>query len=156
MSEKVPFTILCVAILAFACGPRPRSESANSRSASRNVATANTNAAAPLTPSLDVQVEDGVRFAFHVTNEGGKKIEVTFPDGRTHDVIVLDSIGREVWRWSDGRLFTQTVQNRVLRSSDSLRFEESWRDPQPGSYTVVATLASANFPVEQRAEFVVR
>ncbi|MEX2182118.1 MAG: BsuPI-related putative proteinase inhibitor [Gemmatimonadaceae bacterium] len=154
MREKVPFALLCVAILAFACGPRQRNESATSRSSDRPTVTA--PADAPLTPSLDIKVGDGVRFAFNVTNDGAKKIEVLFPDGRTHEVLVLDSLGREVWRWSEGRLFTQAVQNRVLRSSDSLRFEESWANARPGSYTVIATLASVNFPVEQRAEFVVR
>ena len=97
-----------------------------------------------------------MRFAFTVTNASTKKLEVVFLDGRTHDLIVLDSLGREVWRWSEGRLFTQSVQNRVLRASDTILFDESWRAPSPGSYTAVATLASANFPVEQRQAFVVR
>jgi len=154
MNEKVPFTLVCIAVLAFACGPRPHSDSVTERSNARRTAT--TDASAPLTPSLDVSVEDGVRFAFHVTNESNKKLELRFPDGRTHDVIVLDSIGREVWRWSDGRLFTQAVQNRVVRGSDSLQFVEAWKDPRPGTYTAVATLASVNFPVEQRAQFTVR
>jgi hypothetical protein len=154
MNEKVPFTLVCIAVLAFACGPRPRGDSATERSTARRAATS--DAHTPLTPSLDVSVEDGVRFAFQVTNESSKKLELRFPDGRTHDVIVLDSIGREVWRWSEGRLFTQTVQNRVVRSSDSLAFEEAWKDAKPGTYTAVATLASQNFPVEQRAQFTVR
>jgi len=154
MNEKVPFTLVCVAVLAFACGPRPHGDSVTERSTVRRSATV--DARTPLSPSLDVSVEDGVRFAFHVTNEGSKKLELRFPDGRTHDVIVLDSIGREVWRWSDGRLFTQAVQNRVVRGSDSLQFEEAWKNAPPGTYTAVATLASVNFPVEQRAQFTVR
>lgn len=149
MNEKVPLALVCVAVLAFACGPRPR-DVATERSATRN------NASAPLTPSLDVSVRDGVRFAFHVTNESAKKVELLFNDGRTHDVVVLDSLGREVWRWSEGRMFTQAVQNRVLRSSDSLRFEEAWKGAPPGRYVAVATLASRNYPVEHRAEFTVR
>jgi len=159
MKEKVPLTLVCVAVLAFACGPRSRSESAttsdraNARSSSsRSAATAS----APLTPTLDVTVDNRVRFSFTVTNESAKKLELVFPDGRTHDVIVLDSLGREVWRWSEGRLFTQSVQNRVLRASDTILFDETWRAPAPGTYTAVATLASANFPVEQRQAFVVR
>ncbi len=153
MNGKVPLTLLCCAVLAFACGPRSHNEMETAHST--HTATSS-DPRTPLTPSLDINVGDGVRFAFHVTNAGSKKLELQFSDGRTHDVIVLDSLGREVWRWSEGRLFTQAVQNRVLRSSDSLRYEESWNDARPGTYTVVATLASVNFPVEQRAEFVVR
>lgn len=156
MNQKVPFTLVCVAVLAFACGPSTRSDSATTRSASSSAPSARLASDAALQPSFDVTVAGGVRFDFRVTNASEKKLEVVFPDGRTHDVIVLDSLGREVWRWSDGRLFTQSVQNRVLRSSDSIRFDESWRAPAPGVYTAVATLASVNFPVEQRREFVVR
>lgn len=153
MTQKLPLTLVCVAVLAFACGPRPRGESGADRSEVKRISR---ESGTPLAPSLDVKVSDDVRFAFEVSNEGAKKLELLFPDGRTHDVIVLDSLGREVWRWSDGRLFTQTVQNRVLRASDSIRFEESWKDARPGSYTAVATLASVNFPLEHRVEFTVR
>lgn len=156
MKEKVPFTLVCVAVLAFACGPRSRGESATTRSNSRSTSAVAADARTPLTHSLNVTVDDDVRFAFTVTNASSKKLEVVFLDGRTHDVIVLDSLGREVWRWSEGRLFTQSVQNRVLRASDTIDFDESWRDAAPGAYTAVATLASANFPVEQRQAFVVR
>lgn len=153
MTEKVPFILVGIAVLAFACGPRPHGESVTDRAAERRVAV---NPDAPLTPSLDVRVEDGVRFAFAVSNDGERKLELLFNDGRTHDVVVLDSIGREVWRWSEGRLFTQTVQTRVVRASDVIRFEEAWRDAKPGTYVAVATLASRNFPVEQRVPFTVR
>lgn len=86
---------------------------------------------APLAPSLDVAVNDGVQFSFDVTNASARKLELLFNDGRTHDIVVLDTLGREVWRWSEGRMFTQAVQMRVLRASDTLRFAESWRDRSP-------------------------
>jgi hypothetical protein len=154
MNEKVPFTLACVAVLAFACGPRSGTrESATANAPTRSVSV---DPRAPLTPALDISVDDDVRFAFSVTNAGSKRLEVRFPSGRTHDVVVLDSLGREVWRWSEGRLFTQAVQNRVVRASDVLSFEEEWKDAAPGRYTAVVSLASNNYPVEHRAEFVVR
>jgi len=70
------------------------------------------------------EATDGVRFDFRVTNAGGTRIEVNFPSGQTHEVIVLDTLGREVWRWSDGRMFTQVLQNKVLRSDDTLAYGE--------------------------------
>lgn len=154
MREKVPFTLVCIAVLAFACGPRPRSEGTPERSTvKRNTAV---DARAPLAPSLDVAVNNGVQFSFDVTNASARKLELLFNDGRTHDIVVLDTLGREVWRWSDGRLFTQAVQAKVLRASDTMRFEESWSDPQPGHYVAVATLPSRNYPVEHRVAFVVQ
>ncbi len=153
MNGKIPITLLCSAALAFACGPRARNESAStSGEPPRHVRT---DPSSPLASSMDVQVSDEVRIAFEVQNAGRKKLELKFPNGRTHDVVVLDSIGREVWRWSEGRMFTQAVQNRVLRTSDALRYEEEWASPAPGRYVAVATLASTNHPVTQRVEFVV-
>lgn len=153
MRDKVPFTLVCIAVLAFACGPRPRSEAATERSTvRRNVAV---DARAPLAPTLAINVDNGVHFDFDVTNAGTRKLELLFNDGRTHDIVVLDSLGREVWRWSDGRMFTQVVQSKVLRASDTLQFAESWTDPQPGNYVAVAMLPSRNYPVEHRVAFVV-
>lgn len=158
MKGKISLTLLCTAALAFACGPRTRNESASTATTRATVRSADATRSpnSPLTPSLDVAVEDGVRFDFQIVNEGKKKLELNFADGRTHDVVVLDTLGREVWRWSEGRLFTQAMVNKVLRTSDSLRYEESWKDATPGSYVAVATLSSANYPITQRVEFTVR
>lgn len=154
MISKVPFTLLVSAALAFACGPRGRNESiAGDEPAAR---VSRVDPSSPLAPTLDVMTDDGdVRFAFAVVNAGKKKLELDFQDGRTHDVVVLDSLGNQVWRWSEGRLFTQAMQNRVLRTSDELRYEEQWEAPAPGRYVAIATLESRNFPVTHRTEFVV-
>lgn len=154
MRDKVPFTLVCIAVLAFACGPRPRGDGATERSTVKR--TEAVDARAPLAPSLDVAINDGVQFNFDVTNAGARKVELLFNDGRTHDIVVMDTLGREVWRWSDGRLFTQTVQSKVLRASDTMSFAEAWTDPKPGSYIAVASLPSRNYPVEQRVAFTVR
>lgn len=156
MRDKVPFTLVCIAVLAFACGPRPRGDGASERSTTVKRSATTADARAPLSPTLDVAVTDEVQFNFDVTNAGARKVEVLFNDGRTHDIVVIDSVGREVWRWSEGRMFTQTVQSKVLRASDTLSFAESWTDAKPGSYIAVASLPSRNYPVEHRVAFTVR
>lgn len=154
MNGKLPFTLLCVAALTFACGPRQRNEaSTGTRATAARVAS---ESDLPLAPMFAVDVNEDVRFEFQVVNASDKKLEVKFADGRTHDWVVFDSLGNEVWRWSDGRLFTQAMQNKVLRTDDSLRYDGSWSDAPPGRYVAVATLSSANFPIERRVEFVVR
>jgi len=90
-----------------------------------------------------------------VKNVGKKHLELTFRSGQSYDFVVVDSIGREVWRWSAGRMFTQGVQNKQLSGGDSMHARETWMAPTPGHYTAIATLNSANFPTEQRADFVV-
>jgi hypothetical protein len=103
--------------------------------------------------TLDIRIGDDVKFTFHVTNTSAKRVELRFASGQTHDLTVLDAQGREVWRWSRGRMFTQSMQNKVLGTSDTLTFTETWRPEHPGQYTAVASLLSQNHPTQQRVDF---
>jgi hypothetical protein len=109
-----------------------------------------------LATRLDVKVQqDGVDFALDVTNATKKHIELSFPNGQTHEFVVVDSLGREMWRWSTSRLFTQGVQNKLLSAGESMRVAEHWDHPtHHGRFTAIATLNSTNFPVQERADFV--
>jgi len=145
MRSRVLSLLLPTLVFAAACGPRARaSESARKRLAD----------GPPVVSSLDVQTDGEVRFALLVTNNAEKRMELTFPSGRTHDIVVLDGAGREVWRWSEGRLFTQTLQNRILDANETVAYSAAW-DPaaQRGDFVVVASLHSENHPVEQRVRF---
>jgi len=149
MNGRVSFVFLVVAVLAFAC--------TRSRTSETLASAKSQHKRGPVVASaLDVRVDDAVHFVLQVINEGDRKIELNFANGMTHDFAVLDERGKQVWRWSDGRLFTSAYQNRVLRSDDTLSFHESWKPLAPGRYTAVARLASQNYPQEQRVTFAVR
>ena len=97
-----------------------------------------------------------VRFALHVTNRADKNLELMFPSGQTHEFVVTDDTGHEVWRWSEGRMFTQALQSRLLAGAETATYEESWQPgTRTGRFTVVATLRSTSHTVLQTAEFVV-
>ena len=109
---------------------------------------------AVLESSLAVKVTDGVRFTLNVRNNSPRMIELRFPNGMTHDFYVLDQSGNEVWRWSKGRMFTQALQNKLIKSKDNAVFADNWDAADAhGKFTAVAVLASENHPVEERAEF---
>lgn len=109
-----------------------------------------------LTASLSVDAQHRVSLALRVVNHSARRVEITFPNARTHDFVVLDSVGREVWRWSAGRMFTQALQNRMLGVRDTLSFQEKWTPPAAGgTFTAVAFLASSNHPFEERTQFTV-
>jgi hypothetical protein len=154
MKGRIIFGLVCAAVLALACGPRlGTGESVAVLHAQH--ARAASQAGPALISTLAVDAKHGVSMEFSVVNESTRRLELNFRNGQTHDLIVLDSLGREVWRWSNGRMFTQSLQNKVLRASDKLDYDAVWRDAPAGKYTAIATLASENYPVEQRAEFVV-
>jgi hypothetical protein len=162
--------LLCIGAVAFACGPRSHSEASL---VSMSIAQASRAATKPqqqakprkqdtgvakITPSFAVQVDNGtLRFSLDVTNVGKKTVELNFPNGQTHEFIVVDSIGRDVSRWGEGRMFTQSLQNRTIDNGETLRIAEHATPSLPvGSYVAVATLRSTNFPVQERVAFELR
>ena len=159
--------LLCLGAVAFACGPRSHSEASL---VSVNIAkplaapdapavkkTTKKTQQARVAPTFTIGVEHkSIRFALDVTNPTKKDVELTFPDGQTHDFAVLDSIGREVYRWGARRMFTQSVQNRTIDGGETMHItEHATLDLPTGSYVAIATLRSTNFPVQERVPFVV-
>lgn len=146
MLTRITVPLLAAAVIIFACGPHPRAVENSSRSAGKK------NVGVVSTVHVDANASD-VNFSLAVQNGTSKQVELSFPDGRTHDFVVLDEKGTEVWRWSAKRMFTQAVQNRLLDSRDSVVYNEKWHAPGAGKYTVVAVLNSKNFPMEKRMDF---
>jgi hypothetical protein len=136
---------LVLATALSACGPFSRSAEPEHRKPVSGDSLAAT---------LDVKVQNGVQFALRVTNNTPAKLELLFPNGQTHDFVVVDSLGREVWRWSEGRMFTQVLQNRVLDTHGTLAIDAFWHSKlPPGQYVAIASLLSENKPLEQRVQF---
>ena len=146
---------------AVACGVRPpRAEQGTAvlpeRGAVRRAPAPRRLVADTVDAALAVAADArAARFELAVFNTANRRVEVNFPDGRTRDFAVFDAAGREVWRWSRGRLFTQVMQNKPLAAHDSTRYAEEWRPPTPGRSTVVAELRSDNHPLRRTAAFVV-
>jgi hypothetical protein len=156
--------LLCLGAVAFACGPRSHSEaSLVSVNVVRTSPPATTQPqqgrrTTRLRPKFAVEADGGmIRFALDVTNPTKKNLELDFPNGQTHDFVVLDSIGREVYRWGEGRMFTQSMQNRTIDGGGTLHIAEHAPTSLPqGSYVAVATLRSTNYPVQERVAFELR
>lgn len=159
MENRLIISALCAAALVYACGPWVHSQTADSSPVNRSNQTfrASTGHKTPATVATELDLaRNGSRvdFALRVTNNTKKTVELRFPNARTHDIAVLDSTGRTIWRASAGRLFTQTMQALTVRSSDTLTMEDSWDTRGAhGAYTAVALLATATDPVERRVTF---
>jgi hypothetical protein len=107
---------------------------------------------------------DAVEFALTVENAGDDPVELTFRNGMTADVAVFaDTAGGDpdatlgddapVWRWSDGRMFTQAIRTETLTPGESLTEELAWSDPPAGTYTAEATLEASEAEIGERAAF---
>lgn len=149
MLARIAIPLIGAAGLIFACSPRNQSPSATARPKS--------GADRGVVSHVMVDTSKGkVGFVIEVTNESPKRTELTFSSGKSHEFIVLDSTGQEVWRWSKGRLFTQTMQARLLEAYDSAIFRELWSPEKPGHYTLIAELYSEDHPVRQNVDFSLR
>jgi hypothetical protein len=154
MDNRLILPLLCAAAsVAFAAAPFSHAE--------KPIATARHAAerTAPIVTTFDItrpkNDADKLRFTLNVRNNTSKMLEIQFPDGQTHDFAVKDFAGKEVWRWSQGRMFTSAMRSETLKGKGETAFEESWNSKgQHGSFTAVAVLRSNNFPVESTVQFV--
>ena len=161
--------LLCLGAVAFACGPRSHTEASlvsvgiaktpGPTAKPQEPKVRKKEGSAPrVTPNFTVQVDNNtLRFSLEVSNVSKKSVELTFPDGQTHDFAVLDSAGREVYRWGATKMFTQSLQNRTIEGGETLRIAEQASPSLPqGSYVAVATLRSTNFPMTEKVAFELR
>jgi hypothetical protein len=146
------------AVMPLAASARVAVAPAQTIAVPRRPAVASAAGKPQITSALHVSADaKAVHFAFDLTNAGKKDLELAFPSGQQYDFAVLDAGGREIYRWGASRMFTQAFQNRMLDGGQTIRIQErADHKLAPGAYTAVATLKSANYPVEQRVEFAVR
>ena len=137
MDNRLILPLLCAASVAFAAAPFSHE--------GKPIATARRSAenSAPIVTTFDI------------TRPKDDADKLRFPDGQTHDFVVKDFAGKEIWRWSEGRMFTSAMRSETLKGKGETNFEESWDSKgQHGSFTAVAVLRSDNFPVESTVQFV--
>ena len=146
ITNRLIIPLLVAASVAFAKGTTGHKETLASSSS--------TKPTSELSSTFSVKANGRVHFQLDVRNNTSRMLELRFPSGLTHDFIVRDASGREVWRWSSSRMFTQGVQNKLIKGSESAVYVEDWDSgPLKGRFTAVAILPSENHPIEESVEF---
>lgn len=108
-----------------------------------------------LTPTLTVEPGgDGLRFVLTVRNDGDDPVELSFRTGQRADFAV-ESDGEQIWRYSEGRMFTQVLGSETIAPGDHRTYEATWSDPEPGEYTVTGEVTASSHDVEASIEVVV-
>jgi hypothetical protein len=109
----------------------------------------------PLLPSVQATAGGGtVQFVLQVTNVSEGPVELHFPSGQSFDFVVRQG-GREVWRWSGDRMFTQALRFETLAVGETRTYEASWTPPSgaEAEYVVTGVLTATDRRVEQSARF---
>ena len=154
MHNRLILPLLCAASVAFAAAPFSHDEKALAATKHRAE-----EKAAPIVTTFDItrpkNDAEKLKFSLRVTNNTQKMLELRFPDGQTHDFVVKDFAGKEVWRWSEGRMFTSAMRSETLKGKGETTFEESWNPKgEHGAFTAIAVLRSNNYPIETTIQFV--
>lgn len=99
----------------------------------------------PLDTTLDGEVTDGaVAFTLRVRNTGDDPVTFQFRSGQRMDVVVERAGTDEaVWRWSEGRMFTQVLGSRTLDPGEEATYEATWEEPESGEFRVRGWLTAA-------------
>jgi len=106
-----------------------------------------------LQATLTVEADDdAVGFVLRVANDGEAPVDLTFSDGQRIDVEVRDG-DRTVWRFGEGRMFTQALGSDAVPPGDAVTYPATWPDPTPGEYEAEATLSANDADVAATATF---
>jgi hypothetical protein len=112
-----------------------------------------------LAVSFDEPLRSGgpVTWMLRVTNGGSTEVTLVFRSGKDGDVA-LRRDGRDVYRWSSTRYFTQAMRQVRLAPGDRKTFplEERSLSAEAGDYELVAELDSEPAPPPARRSVKVR
>lgn len=75
--------------------------------------------------TLPVDGQDAYLLVLGVMSKGADPAVITFRTGQLYDFVVLHQ-GREVWRWSHGRVFHEAVHQQVFRPGELTVFTAVW------------------------------
>lgn len=91
-----------------------------------------------------LRVGEAVQMRIRLVNNSGQAETLEFPSGKRYDFWVLED-GEEVWRWSDGQMFTQAAESIMLEGQTGRSFAESWSPGTPGTYQIRGALTAEGY-----------
>jgi hypothetical protein len=95
---------------------------------------------------------DPVALSLRVRNPADARVTLAWPTAQRYDFVV-ESEGRRVWVWSDGRAFAQVLVDETLAPRGEAVFREVWRTADPGRYRAQGILTTAPVRASEWAEF---
>ncbi|MDI6816602.1 MAG: BsuPI-related putative proteinase inhibitor [Actinomycetota bacterium] len=103
-----------------------------------------------------VAVGENLAMAISVENTAKESRKLSFRSSQRYDFWVVDANGDEIWRWSEGRMFAQVLEDVVLESAQKTEFTESWNlidskgaPVKAGEYRVFGAIVSDELKGEE-------
>jgi uncharacterized protein YceK len=89
------------------------------------------------------QLEDKVVFDLTLTNKGSEDVELTYSSGQQFEITMKDEDSKEIYRYSEGKMFTQALVTEVIKAGEQLDWSIEWDQKTDGSRLV----ADGNYTV---------
>ncbi len=85
---------------------------------------------------------NGVNFTYEVRNVGEQDIELVYPSSQPYEYEIYKKTGELVYRYSDGKLFTQAIIEKMLPAGKSLSITVALPTLESGEYTLIIWIAA--------------
>lgn len=115
-------------------------------------------------PSNPIKLGDLLHFNISIENLDSKPHQLVFNSSQRFDIRIEDASGKQVWNWSDGRMFAQMIETITIEQHGSTSFTAMWpmrdardRTVQPGNYKgFVKIMADGIKDKEVELEFTIK
>jgi hypothetical protein len=85
---------------------------------------------------------DGIVFTYEVRNTGEQDIELVYSTSQPYEYEIYKKTGELVYRFSDGKVFTQAIREKLLPAGKSLSITVSLPKLESGEYTLIIWIAA--------------
>jgi len=101
-------------------------------------------------------VGEPIRATIAVINRTSNEVYLSFRDAQRFD-FRIEREGKEVWRWSQGRMFAQMLGEERLTAGTSLSFSVEYKETlEPGLYQVTGMITAVPAPLVAKINVVIR
>lgn len=137
---------ICFTILILAgCGQEQLEQGNEEETPNQNAQEVSANTA--METSVEINQQDQtVLFDIKIKNIGEKDYTVTFPSGQYFEIIVKDEDNEEVYKYSEGKMFTQAVETKEIKAGEQLSLHDEWavnEGIKSGTYTAIVNVRAS-------------
>lgn len=88
-----------------------------------------------LKPTVSWQAanDKSIRFILKIKNEARVPVVLNFNDGQDFDAVITRN-AKQVYRWSDGKVFTAALRDVEYRPGEERQFTWEWKPGEDGKY----------------------
>ena len=92
-------------------------------------------------------LQEQSQFIISLTNRSNNEKTLEFSSSQKYEIIVTDENQNEIYRYSEGKMFTQAMDHVLINADKTIQWEETWdineKELKAGFYEVKVSVLSA-------------